>query len=231
MIPKFIYQTWKTKELPLAAKVFTDKMKELNPEYKHIIFNDEEIDSFVKENYSKQVFDIYDSLQLRVARADLWRYMFLYKNGGIYLDIDSSINRSLRELIVDSDRAIVTREKNPGLFVQWCLMFEANHPILEAVIKKALENVYLQTSSSVVELTGPVVFSNVLKKHFADVDIYLDRDEDVNKITNIKGKNSVRFFGYDYEDFCTWKVSEIDRALHMNEIHWREEAETKSIFK
>jgi len=231
MIPKAIYQTWKTRDLPLAAKVLNDKMKELNPSYKHTIFIDEEIDSFVRDNFSKQVFEIYDSLQLRVARADLWRYMFLYKNGGIYLDIDSSINRSLDDLLVESDKAVITREKNPGLFVQWCLMFEANHPILEAVIKKALENVYLKNSNNVVELTGPNVFSSVLKEHFSGIDIYLESDESTNKNTNKGGKDSVRFFGYDYEDFCTWKVPEIDRALHMNEVHWREEAQTKSVFK
>ena len=97
------------------------------------------------------------------------------------------------------------------------------------VIKQLYKS--LKNSNNVVELTGPNVFSSVLKEHFSGIDIYLESDESVNKNTNKGGRDSVRFFGYDYEDFCTWKVPEIDRALHMNEVHWREEAQTKSVFK
>ena len=44
----------------------------------------------------------------------------MYKYGGVYLDMDSSILKPLRELINDDDNAIITTaEGNPHLYVQW----------------------------------------------------------------------------------------------------------------
>ena len=36
-----------------------------------------------------EIKDAYDSLPIRVMKADLWRYCILYKYGGIYADSDT----------------------------------------------------------------------------------------------------------------------------------------------
>jgi hypothetical protein len=45
--------------------------------------------------------------------------------------MDSSIEKPLNELINDDDDAIITAEGNPGLYVQWALIFSKQHPILK----------------------------------------------------------------------------------------------------
>ena len=50
-------------------------------------------------------------LQNIVAKADVWRYTILLNEGGVYLDIDSQINKSLSNLVKSDDKAIITAEK------------------------------------------------------------------------------------------------------------------------
>ena len=67
---------------------------------------------------------MYLKLQNIVAKADVWRYTILLNEGGVYLDIDSQINKSLTELIKPDDKAIITAERNQDLFVQWALILK-----------------------------------------------------------------------------------------------------------
>ena len=65
----------------------------------------------------------------------------VHKFGCVYLDIDSQINNSLDDLIQDNDRAIITPEIHENLFIQWGLIFENNHIILEKTLNNILEDV------------------------------------------------------------------------------------------
>ena len=92
-IPKHIYQSWHSKEVhPNVQKKVIDVMKANNPEYTHEIYTDDEIDKYVHDNYDGEIVECYDKIDIIVAKVDFWRYLILYKQGGIYLDIDSSIN-------------------------------------------------------------------------------------------------------------------------------------------
>jgi hypothetical protein len=87
VIPLHIYQTWSTKSLPPKMKRCVDKLKKMNPEFQHHLFDDADCREFIKNNYESNVLEAYDSLIPGAYKADLWRYCILYKNGGIYLDI------------------------------------------------------------------------------------------------------------------------------------------------
>jgi mannosyltransferase OCH1-like enzyme len=42
MIPKVVYQTWKTKQLPKQYEIILDHNKSLNPEYQFILLDDDD---------------------------------------------------------------------------------------------------------------------------------------------------------------------------------------------
>jgi len=138
MIPKVIYQTWKTKDLHPAVQEIRQNMQDMNHEYQMILFDDNDMDRWIVENCDQQTIKAYQSLQNGAGRADFWRYLVIYQNGGVYLDIDSEIKLPLRELIDDDDSAIITREKNENMFNQWILIFEKNHPVLKKTIEKVI---------------------------------------------------------------------------------------------
>jgi len=94
-IPKIIYQTWKDKNLSSNLLKIRDNIIKLNPDYKIILYDDKEIDEFIKSNFDEYVYNAYSKLNIGAARADFWRYCILYKFGGIYLDFDSEILKTI----------------------------------------------------------------------------------------------------------------------------------------
>jgi mannosyltransferase OCH1-like enzyme len=234
MIPKTIYQTWYTKKLPEKIKNSVDSMLKVNPNYSYELYDDIDCLNFLKNNYGSQVIKAYESLNVGAAKADLWRYAILYKNGGIYLDIDSEIYSNLDSLIQEDDIAIVSREKNPDHFVQWCLMFDKNHPILENVLKKCVYNILNKTTENILQLTGPSVFSQSIIEVLSplELDVYntsdsIIREKMENKIfSNIKTK----IYSFDYENYCNFKHSNYE-DLYKNKEHWKSEIINTSTFK
>jgi hypothetical protein len=58
-----------------------------NPDYKYIIWDDDDNRRFVEENF-KWFLPTYNAYDVEIKRADAIRYMFLYTYGGIYADLD-----------------------------------------------------------------------------------------------------------------------------------------------
>ena len=87
IIPLSIYQTWFTKNLPSKMKERVNILKLQNPEFNHYLYDDDDCYEFIKNNFSKDVLNAYDSLIPGAYKADLWRLCILYINGGIYLDM------------------------------------------------------------------------------------------------------------------------------------------------
>ena len=102
------------------------KMLEINKDYEQIIYTDEQVKDFVNSNFSGEISKSFNKLNIMTAKVDFWRYLILYQNGGIYLDIDSNINYKISSFLNEDDDALITAETNPGLFVQWALFFNKN---------------------------------------------------------------------------------------------------------
>jgi mannosyltransferase OCH1-like enzyme len=97
-IPKIIFQTWKTHDLPKQFEYWSSTWKKYNPDYKYILWDDKENRDFVATHFDwfLPVFDSYDA---GIKRADAIRYMFLYHHGGIYADLDFECLRPFDELL------------------------------------------------------------------------------------------------------------------------------------
>ena len=94
-IPKVVVQTYHEKS-KIPKKVY-ENIKEFASDYKHIIFDDTEIIDFLKKNYRSDVLKAFNLLK-GAHKADLFRYCFLYKFGGIYLDIKTELIRPINEI-------------------------------------------------------------------------------------------------------------------------------------
>ena len=88
-IPKLIISTYYNKnKIPL--KVF-ENIKTYAPNYKYIVYDDNEIISFLKKYYPENVLQSFHELIRGAHKADLFRYCYLYIHGGIYLDIKTKL--------------------------------------------------------------------------------------------------------------------------------------------
>jgi inositol phosphorylceramide mannosyltransferase catalytic subunit len=233
-IPNVVYQTWRTKQLPLAVEEIRNEMKLLNPEYDFILYDDDDMKLFIETNFHQEIFDAYCQLGVGAAKADFWRYCILYKHGGIYLDIDSQIVKPLSDLIEDTDQCIITRESNPGIFNNWILIFAPNHPILWKCIQNCVYNIQHKTSQDICRLTGPIgPFTDAInatmqrfmpsEKH--GINLYFETDEYLNKMLNDPSLEiRCRFFGVDANSFAVWKHRAC-QELYDGHIYWRDDPE------
>lgn len=173
-IQKNIFQTYHTKILPDKLKQIVELLKAQNPEYKYYIYDDNDIDSFIKENYP-EYYNSYKKINKRysAARADFFRYMIIYQYGGVYFDIKSGATVPLREIIKENDE-FVTSGWLPNIekYINWCIIAEKGNKLLKIVldeINNSIQNYDIKKDGfgqmGVLKLTGPLKYSKIIDKH------------------------------------------------------------------
>ena len=224
MIEKNIFQSWYTRIVPEQIQRRIDAMKLANAEYAYHLYTDEDMDLFVNENFQGKIADCYNRLNIIVAKVDFWRYLVLYKYGGVYLDMDSSINLPLRDLIKDEDDAILTAEGNLTFFVQWALVFKKGHPILKKVIDMIVTNIETNAyPNDIHKMTGPTVFTKAIQMvHLLLHDELLFVHQKITKDTDISYKKndiSYRIYGIDYSGYFSFSYPE-SNLLFVGKEKW-----------
>ena len=90
-IPKNIIQTYSHKH-KIPEKVFLNIAK-FAPDYKHLVFDDDDCIEFLRSNYSEHYVSIFNSYPRGAHKSDFFRYSYLYLKGGFYLDTDILFRR------------------------------------------------------------------------------------------------------------------------------------------
>ena len=219
MIPKVIYQTWKTQNIHKKINDLHKKMLKTNPEYQHIIYTD------------------FERINNIVARADFWRYLILFKKGGVYLDIDSIINKNLDEILEQEDEALITAEKNLNRFAQWSLIFNKNHPILEKTIENLITNIHENKHKNNVLYFSAKPYWDAINSSFMENDLQFSWDminENTNELFFIK-KSNFRIYSIDYGKYISFKhkFNHLLRDRKKNEPnvdHWSISQKLENVF-
>lgn len=213
-IPKVIIQTFKTGKLPWLTRYHIWKFRKRNPAYHYEFYDDERILNFFKSNFDDSVTDAYLKLGIGAAKADMFRYAVLFKRGGVYLDIDGTISGSLDELIKPDDFAVISKERNPGMFVQWALIFAPEHPILKRVLELVIDNINSNPYPyDVHRMTGPSVYSQAVSEYIQGT-----------------GNNAFRMIGIDFEGRLKPKYLFNKLLLYGKRSgHWKKEQHIKGV--
>ncbi len=199
-IPRVIHQigirpAFQGRELPPILQENVDHLRALNPGWEYRFYDDDDISDFLVRHYPPHVWDAYQRIHPRygAARADLFRYLLMYKMGGVYLDIKSRATRPLDELIRPEDQFILSQWRTAdgqftawgelhdlrhipgGEYQQWHIFCAPGHPFLKAVIEQVLFNLgkydpYLHETgkNGVLRLTGPVPYTVAIQRMLAD---------------------------------------------------------------
>jgi inositol phosphorylceramide mannosyltransferase catalytic subunit len=184
-IPKVIHQTYFKKELPIEIQQNIQNLKNTNPDWIFKLYDDDDIVSYIKTHFP-ELLNFYLKINDRygAARADFFRYLVIYNEGGLYLDIKSSISKPLKDVIFDEDKYLLCHWenapgqrhevfghhggiKNPhGEFQQWHVVAAKGHPFLKAVIENVCNNIlhynpYFHDVGgwAVINCTGPLAYT------------------------------------------------------------------------
>ena len=189
-IPKIIHQTYLSKELPPAIEANIELICRMNPGWEYRFYDDADIATFIAANYGVHILQYYERINARcgAARADLFRYLLMYKTGGVYLDIKSSLELKLDTVIREDDTFLlcnwnIRAEENyygggqhfelrhmpAGEYQQWHITAAPGHPFLRAVIGNVLANIDTYNPGlhgvgkhGVIRLTGPIAYSRAI---------------------------------------------------------------------
>jgi mannosyltransferase OCH1-like enzyme len=225
-IPKIIYQvSIGSNHNHQEIQKITNIMLKINSDYEYkLLTTEKEMDNFVSKNFDKEIVESYHCLNFLVAKIDFWKYLNLYKNGGIYLDMDSLIINPLDELIRENDDAIISADGNRGLYVQWCLIFTKEHPILKQVIEVVVDNIKNNKyPNDVIKMTGSEAFSEGIQRlHFLENEKLIDHsliknDTDISFYT--RELIQYRIYSINYGNYCLFTHNKSD-LLFMNKKSW-----------
>ncbi|WP_443936976.1 glycosyltransferase family 32 protein [Pedobacter sp. MW01-1-1] len=212
-IPKIIHQTYKTKQLPWITRWQIKRFCKKNPEYKYEFYDDARVDEFIRNEFNNETYQLYKKINIGAAKADFFRYAVLYKQGGVYLDIDSAIKGKLSNFIHPEDVAVISKERNPDMYVQWGLVYEPGHPFLEKTLELICENIESNKfPHDVHKMTGPFVYSEAIENC-------------------IKNNPNIphRLLGVDYNGNMKFRYPLAKVLLNKNGSHWRNVQQTNPV--
>jgi hypothetical protein len=137
-IPRIIWQTMKTNKVPVFMKNYADSWIDLNPEYEYRFHDDEDILNFLETDFP-DFLEGYKKLKFGASKADLWRYLIIYKFGGIYADIDCKCITPLN-LWIKQESSFVTQLGTNKDICQWLIISVPENPVFLKAAELTLEN-------------------------------------------------------------------------------------------
>lgn len=207
-IPRIIHQTsgFRKDELPKEIVDNINRLKDMNPGWEHRYYDNDDCIEFIKDNYDQETLDLYLTINpdFGQARADFFRYLLMYKVGGVYLDIKSTTLSPLDDILNPNDEYLLCNWGSKdwadiigninGEFQNWHIICIPNHPFLKKTIEVVKDNIInydpilLPTlkgvdtkKSNVLLTTGPIAYSKSI----------------LSLMNNYKNSEKVREFTYD----------------------------------
>lgn len=189
-IPRVLHQTYPRVDLPDALAANVHALRRVNPGWDHRFYDDDAIERFIADHYGGAMLTAYRLIDpsYGAARADLFRYLAVYRLGGVYLDIKSRFSRPIDAVLSGDEGFVVSYWSNRpgeryegyglhhpipgspcGEIQQWHVIAAPAHPFLRAVIEAVLTGIdaYRPWRSEtgklgVLKLTGPVAYTRAI---------------------------------------------------------------------
>lgn len=116
MIPKKIFQTheYQYKDLPQHFQQTSMSWQTMNPGWEYVYHDKDQRESFVLNN-CPEIYPLYKEVK-EMYQADIWRYLIVKDNGGVYADMDSfcitPMDYILKDLPFGIDMVVTNEEVN-----------------------------------------------------------------------------------------------------------------------
>jgi mannosyltransferase OCH1-like enzyme len=196
IIPKVIVQTAKNYNFTELHYNAVMTFLELNPEYKYTFFSDDDCRQFIKSNFNYSILEAYDKLVPGAYKADLFRYCYLYINGGCYFDCKMILREPIRNWTNTNDEILICQDVRDNRYFNGVILVKKNHPLLKEVINSVKNIILNGLMNSNLGITGPSLFYKILHKHMRINNIRL-----YHKIIGLNNNIPISYQRHGYKDF------------------------------
>jgi mannosyltransferase OCH1-like enzyme len=189
--PRVIVQFWDDPSaIPTDIQECLDSWSVLEEAgFKQLLFDDVSAARFIEEHLSDRHVAAFQKCSHPAMRSDYFRYSFILKVGGFYVDaddvylgepVDALVGDGLLKLqplcqdvatvsMVDARKAAMIEHDAPRVFyvANTPLIAPAGHPVIAAALERATSNVLLanEDDRDIQSLTGPVNLTACLVRH------------------------------------------------------------------
>jgi alpha 1,6-mannosyltransferase len=182
---------------------------EKHPGFVHEVITDDAAEYLIEYLYASvpEVVEAYQAMPIPVLKADFFRYLILLARGGIYSDIDTKALKSTSGWLppgFDRSQAglIIGIEADPDRldwadwysrriqFCQWTIQSKPGHPVLRDIVATITEDALSMKKKkvlkagklpkSIVEFTGPAVWTDAIFRYFNNEDYFDFSERDTN---------------------------------------------------
>lgn len=166
MIPRLIHQTWRDADLPAPFAQLAAKWRQHHPKWRWRLWTDLENRAFVADHFPAMLA-LYDSYPHPIQRVDMVRYLILYVEGGLFVDLDIEPLRPLDSLVASECSFGAEPAENCAVHGMKLILSNAfmavrsGHPFLRLIIESLPEANRLahlgglDRNRMVLETTGP----------------------------------------------------------------------------
>lgn len=182
---------------------------EKHPGFVHEVITDDAAGYLIEYLYASlpEVVEAYQAMPIPVLKADFFRYLILLARGGIYSDIDTRALKSTSSWLppgYDRSQAglIIGIEADPDRpdwedwysrrvqFCQWTIQSKPGHPVLRDIVAAITEDALSMKKrkvlkagklpKSIVEFTGPAVWTDAIFRYFNNEEYFDFSERDTN---------------------------------------------------
>jgi mannosyltransferase OCH1-like enzyme len=142
----------------------------LNPEYHVYFFDRATRRAWLHDHFSQEVLDAYDTIIPGAYKADLFRYCFLFKKGGVYIDLNKKMLAPMRTFVHSCATMGLVLNSNhtadePPKIINGFMYIVQGHSLMKEMIARCVRNIQKKKyGNSPLSVTGPYVFGAIFKE-------------------------------------------------------------------
>jgi len=168
VIPRRILQTYKgpLASLPEGMLANVKLWKDTNPEYRYLYFDDDLVQQYIvnRGHHFPGLVESFSRVTSGAVKADMWRALALWAEGGVYADIDMVPRIPLQEFLQDDDQLVVNQAFNQtGRLTNMFMASAPGSPVLARLLNLTIEAVLrrnLSSAADAVDIAGPHQLTN-----------------------------------------------------------------------
>lgn len=168
-IPKIICQTMDADVVGEMHVRTVHNLKCKNPEYKYTFYDAVSRRNFIKSHFDSAVLETYDGFVSGAFKADIFRYCWLYMNGGFYVDCKMINRKSFRNMITKEQEYFICNDRIPNAYQNCVIGVKPKDTnILKCIyecISRFEKKIHHRVSFGSLYHTGPYLFYTCMKEY------------------------------------------------------------------